>query len=107
MRFIAAVRSGFINYTNFKFRSSRSSYWYWTLFTVILGMLTSGSDALNLVVQLAVLVPSVAVAVRRMHDVDRSGWWILFPIYNFVLACRPSNLGENSYGPPEPPVTFI
>lgn len=106
MQFTSAIRSGLVNYANFKSRSSRSSYWYWVLFTLILSIFTSGSDSLNSLVTLAFLVPSFAVGIRRMHDINRSGWWILVPIYNIVLACQPGDIGENSYGPPEPPASL-
>jgi uncharacterized membrane protein YhaH (DUF805 family) len=44
-------------------------------------------------------LPSIAVAVRRMHDTDRSGWYCLIPIYNIVLACTEGTPGVNEYGP--------
>jgi len=46
----------------------------------------------------AVLIPSIAVIVRRMHDVDKSGWFILIPIYNFILAVTEGTKGSNHYG---------
>ncbi|MGA1658111.1 MAG: DUF805 domain-containing protein, partial [Ilumatobacteraceae bacterium] len=49
------------------------------------------------------LLPSIAVAARRMHDSDRSGWWILFPIVNLVFLLQRSSAGENRFGPPPPP----
>jgi len=48
---------------------------------------------------LAMLVPSIAVAVRRMHDVGKSGWFVLIPIYNLILALTPGQIGPNEYGP--------
>lgn len=106
MQFVVAVRRGFVNYANFKTRSSRSSYWFWALFTLIVQLATISSQALGDLASLVLLVPSIAVGVRRMHDINRSGWWILFPIYNIVLACQPSYPGENAYGPPEPPTSL-
>jgi len=47
---------------------------------------------------LAVLVPSIAVGVRRMHDVGKSGWFLLIPIYNLILAVTEGEKGENEYG---------
>jgi uncharacterized membrane protein YhaH (DUF805 family) len=47
---------------------------------------------------LAVLVPSIALAIRRMHDVGKSGWYILIPIYNFILAVTEGDKGPNGYG---------
>lgn len=58
------------------------------------------------VYRLAVMVPIFAVAIRRMHDVDKSGWYMWIPIYNIVLACRAGTAGSNRFGPdpksPEP-----
>ena len=46
----------------------------------------------------AVLIPGIAVGVRRMHDVGKSGWYLLIPIYNLVLACTDSEDGSNKWG---------
>ncbi len=48
---------------------------------------------------LALLVPGIAVGIRRMHDTGRSGWWILLPVVNLVFLCQDSQSGENAYGP--------
>ena len=48
---------------------------------------------------LFVLVPSIAVAVRRMHDTGRSGWWLFVPLVNFTLLCRGSQPHDNRFGP--------
>jgi uncharacterized membrane protein YhaH (DUF805 family) len=48
---------------------------------------------------LAVLIPGRAVGVRRMHDVGKSGWFLLIPVYNLILACTDCEAGENMYGP--------
>ena len=106
MNFQTAIRSGFQNYTNFKGRSSRAEYWWWALFTVILSILLSSiSDSLGNLGSLVTLLPSIAVAIRRVHDVDRAGWFILVPIYNLVLVLRRGDSGENRFGPPPPPST--
>jgi uncharacterized membrane protein YhaH (DUF805 family) len=47
---------------------------------------------------LGTLIPSIAVGVRRMHDVGKSGWFLLIPIYNLVLACTDGEQGPNQYG---------
>jgi uncharacterized membrane protein YhaH (DUF805 family) len=47
----------------------------------------------------AIIVPSVAVAIRRMHDTGRRGWWILLPIANIVFLCLDGQPGPNQYGP--------
>lgn len=104
MRFVHAVRAGFLNYANFRDRSTRSSYWYWALFNVIVSLATATNETANGLVSIVFLLPSIAVAVRRMHDIGRNGWWILVPLYNIYLACQPSEAGINRYGPPEPPL---
>ncbi len=104
MNFQTAIRSGFQNYTNFKGRASRAEYWWWALFTVILSVLLSSIDeSFGNLGSLVTLLPSIAVAIRRMHDVDRAGWFILVPIYNLVLGLRRGDAGENRFGPPPPP----
>jgi uncharacterized membrane protein YhaH (DUF805 family) len=52
---------------------------------------------------LVTLLPSIAVAIRRVHDVDRAGWFILVPFYNLYLVLRRGDSGENRFGPPPPP----
>ena len=57
-----------------------------------------GISMLSNIYSLAILVPSIAVGVRRMHDVGKSGWFLLIPIYNLILACTDGVKGENEYG---------
>lgn len=95
------------DYAKFDGRARRAEYWYFFLFNMIfsivfglidgaLGLLTFGiADAYSL----AVLVPAIAVAVRRMHDVGKSGWFILIPIYNLILAVTEGQANTNEYGP--------
>ena len=92
------------NYATFSGRARRSEYWYFFLFNLIISLgfgivcgLLRLPEFSNLY-SLAVLVPSIAVAVRRMHDVGKSGWYILIPIYNLVLACTEGDHGDNEYG---------
>ncbi|MFN8305197.1 MAG: DUF805 domain-containing protein [Ferruginibacter sp.] len=88
------------NYANFEGRARRSEYWYFTLFHFIIAMVLSyASMILYAVYVLGVLVPGIAVAVRRMHDVGKSGWYCLIPIYNLILALTPGVSGSNEYGP--------
>lgn len=47
-----------------------------------------------------VLVPSIMICIRRMHDVGRSGWWLAAPLVNFVFLAMPGNKDENTFGPP-------
>ncbi|MFT4038553.1 MAG: DUF805 domain-containing protein [Thermomicrobiales bacterium] len=102
MGFTDAVRSGFNNYANFNGRALRSEYWWWAVFGWIAGVIAraldsalhlnfatdattgQGSGVLSLIVSLALLIPGLAVAVRRLHDTDRSGWWLLLGIIPFL-----------------------
>lgn len=88
------------NYINFEGRATRSEYWYYVLFNFIISIITSLiSRDLNQIYGLAVLLPGLAVAVRRMHDIGKSGWYILIPLYSLYLLCQESNVGDNEYGP--------
>ena len=98
-------------YAVFSGRARRKEYWMFCLFNMIIGFIlgfiegisgiNTGSDEsiLASVYSLAVLIPYIAVAVRRMHDVGKSGWFWLIPIYNLILAVREGNKGDNRYGP--------
>ena len=86
MNFQTAIRSGFQNYTNFKGRASRAEYWWWALFTLIVQIVTSGQNAIGDLISLAILLPSVAVTIRRLHDTNRRGWWFVLPISSLGLA---------------------
>jgi uncharacterized membrane protein YhaH (DUF805 family) len=92
------------NYAKFSGRARRSEYWYFFLFNVIIGIAFGFVCGILQVPQLAniytlaVLIPAIAVAVRRMHDVGKSGWFVLIPIYNIILACTKGDTGDNEYG---------
>jgi uncharacterized membrane protein YhaH (DUF805 family) len=96
-------------YAVFSGRARRKEYWMFVLFNLLIsffiglvlgfaGMGERGQLLINLY-QLAVLIPSIAVGVRRMHDSDHSGWWILLPIVNLVFACTDGTSGPNRFGP--------
>ena len=91
-------------YADFNGRARRSEYWYFTLFSSIASIilnivdLSMGSAVLSSIYSLGTLIPAIAVAVRRMHDVDKSGWYFLIPFYNLILACTEGTQGENQYG---------
>ncbi len=91
-------------YAVFSGRARRSEYWYFFLFSTIISIILAfvgmgiGFERLNNVYSLAVLVPSIAVGVRRMHDVGKSGWFLLIPIYNLILLCTDGTPGDNEYG---------
>lgn len=111
MDFAGAIKSGFGKYATFSGRAARSEYWYWTLFTVIIQIVAAILDGildltlLETILSFALLLPSLAVAVRRLHDIDRSGWWILimFTIIGIVLLiywdCVKGTDGPNRFGP--------
>lgn len=105
-------------YAVFSGRAQRAEYWYFVLFNfiicVILGAIDSviswGSQSPMMVLSglysLAVLIPSLAVLFRRLHDTGRSGWWILIvlipiigSIWLLVLMVLDSSYGDNKYGP--------
>ena len=91
-------------YATFTGRARRAEYWYFALFSTIISIVLGfiggliNFPALSTVYTLAVLLPSIAVGVRRMHDVGKSGWFILIPIYNIILACTAGDTGPNEYG---------
>jgi uncharacterized membrane protein YhaH (DUF805 family) len=118
MSFGQAIASGFKNYVNFTGRAARSEFWYWILFGVIVAVVMTIIDLavfrdaavrpLTTIADLALLLPTLAVSVRRMHDLDRSGWdvvviWILVfgTIIRYIIwCCTRGTPGPNRFGPP-------
>jgi uncharacterized membrane protein YhaH (DUF805 family) len=110
MEFNEAISSGFKNYVTFAGRASRSEFWFWTLFVVILSLIAGVLDAvlglgfIGLLVSLALFLPGLAVSVRRLHDLDRTGWWLLLGftgvglIVLLIFDCTKGTTGPNSYG---------
>ena len=92
-------------YAVFRGRARRSEYWYFVLFSIIFAFIFGLIERVLCVERisdiyvLASIVPGIAVGVRRMHDVGKSGWFLLIPIYNIVLAVTEGFRGENEYGP--------
>ena len=115
MNFGEAIASGFQNYVTFSGRASRSEYWYWVLFTVLGGVATGIVDRslfdtstispLNAIFSLVCFLPTLAVGVRRLHDIDRTGWWwlLVFTVIGSILLivwdCLKGTAGPNRYGP--------
>jgi uncharacterized membrane protein YhaH (DUF805 family) len=114
-----AISRGFRNYATFSGRSTRAESWWWTLFTFLTGVILAIVDTvtgtmgmfgdaglLGQLFDLAVLVPSLALGVRRLHDINRTGWW-LFLIFVLVIgwivlivwAIKRGDRGPNKYGP--------
>ncbi|MCD6544720.1 MAG: DUF805 domain-containing protein [Flavobacteriaceae bacterium] len=99
-------------YNVFTGRARRSEYWYFVLINLFNSFLTSYMDRtfgtfdeetklgyINMAYAMVVFIPNIAVNIRRMHDVGKSGWFMLIPIYNIVLAVTPGVVGKNQYGP--------
>ncbi len=89
MNFFDAVKTCLMKYATFQGRAARAEFWYWTLFSWLLSLAamavdqaggadgTGGAQLASTLVMLATWLPGLAVAVRRLHDVNRSGWWFL------------------------------
>lgn len=112
MNFGEAVSDGFAKYAEFNGRSSRSAYWWWFLFNVLIILVASivdaviGFPALSALTFLALIIPGIAITVRRLHDFDQSGWLCLICLIPFVgtvativFGCIGSTAGPNKYGP--------
>lgn len=95
----------FQNYFKFSGRARRSEFWYFFLFNMIFGLffyfcaIAMNFAAIYYFFQIVVFIPYLAVAVRRLHDVGKSGWYFIIPIYNLILFCSDSVYGTNQYGP--------
>lgn len=100
-------------YVEFKGRARRKEYWFFMLFNVIISFVLGVIDGvigmdigiLGAIYSLGVFLPSLAVTVRRLHDTDRSGWWILIglipligAIVLLVFMCLDGNRGDNRFG---------
>ncbi len=114
MDFWSAVKSVFGKYATFKGRACRSEYWYFYLFDIIVFLIAGivdltifGPDVelVSSVWGLATLIPIIAVGVRRLHDIDRTGWWLLLsfiPLIGWIILivwfCTRGTAGSNRFG---------
>ncbi|MBB5709685.1 DUF805 domain-containing protein [Sphingomonas xinjiangensis] len=118
MSFTTAIKTCFRKYASFRGRAPRSEFWFFTLFwfgvcfaAIILDTMLgwsgeeAGAGPLYALAAIGLFLPSISVAVRRLHDTDRSGWryWlVLFPLIGFIFLlvwfCQPGTAGENQYG---------
>ena len=102
MGFTDAVRTGFRKYATFSGTATRPEYWWFALFNFVVGVALSALQwtAVSNIWSLALLVPSLAVGVRRLHDTGRSAWWLLtgllFP-WLIYLLCQPGTVRDNPY----------
>ena len=89
MTFQESVKVCFAKYADFTGRVSRSEYWWFFLFILLVSAATSlFSNTLSALFSLATLVPSIAAAARRLHDTNRSGWWqliVLVPVVGLIV----------------------
>lgn len=99
------------HYADFKGRARRKEYWMFVLFNMIISIVLEligsllGVSWIGWIYSLAVLIPGLAVAVRRLHDTGRSGWWLLIclipligAIWCLVLMCFDSKPESNKWG---------
>jgi uncharacterized membrane protein YhaH (DUF805 family) len=115
MGFTEAISTGFRNYVNFSGRAVRSEFWFWVLFAILASIVAGiidavlfgldGSSAIESLVGLALFLPGLAVSVRRLHDTDRTGWWILLgliPLIGIIILivwyCQRGTIGANRFG---------
>jgi uncharacterized membrane protein YhaH (DUF805 family) len=115
MNFGQAVLSVLGNYATFVGRACRSEYWYWTLFAMVVVVCLSILDTavfsqilwkpLSTIFGLAILLPAIAVTARRLHDINKSGWWmlvVLIPVVGWIILLvweiRKGDGGDNRFG---------
>jgi uncharacterized membrane protein YhaH (DUF805 family) len=110
-----AVKTCFNKYATFSGRASRSEYWWWTLFVIIANVILTAVDfaigfgewgLFSNIFSLATLIPSIAVGARRLHDVNKSGWWQLLaivPLVGWIIlliwVIKKGSIDENRFGP--------
>lgn len=115
--FVGAIKKGFRGYVVWNARSTRSEYWWWTLFAIIVALIASVIDTVvfstdmmtaagpaSIVTSLALFLPGLSVWIRRLHDTDRTGWWawiVLIPlvglIVSLVFVLLPSKAGPTRW----------
>ncbi|MDH3738351.1 MAG: DUF805 domain-containing protein [Alphaproteobacteria bacterium] len=115
MGFGQAIGSCFKNYIGFEGRACRSEYWFFVLFAILGGLVTGVLDLvlfpgnqvspINALFSLALFLPSLAVGARRLHDIDKSGFWLLLwllPIIGWIIlivwAIKRGDEANNRFG---------
>jgi uncharacterized membrane protein YhaH (DUF805 family) len=108
MDFQQAIKTCLRKYTDFSGRAARPEFWWFFLFQFIV-LLVAGmvSNVLYGIAAIALLLPGLAVGARRLHDVGKSGWWLLVslvPLLGLILliywTVQPGEAGANTYGAP-------
>lgn len=111
MDFVTAVKTCFHKFAAFQGRATRSEFWFFQLFLVLASLVLTtidmvvGTGVLSLIFSLVTLIPAIAVAVRRLHDTDRAGWWyllLLVPVVGVIVLiiwfCGAGTGGDNRFG---------
>ena len=119
MNFFESIKSCFIKYTDFSGRSMRSEYWNYTVFIIVLSIVAElldvkiagvpyldyyGFGTLSIILTIVTIVPSTAVSIRRLHDINKSGWWLLLALTVIGIipliywVCKKSDEKENRFG---------
>jgi uncharacterized membrane protein YhaH (DUF805 family) len=105
MTFVESIKTCFSKYADFDGRASRPELWWWVLFCFLASCAASVvSPAASGLFSLAVLLPNIAVASRRLHDIDRSGWFqlvVLIPLFGWILMiywCVQPGKDPNRFG---------
>ena len=103
--FVDAIKLFFINYVNFNGRSTKSEYWYGYLFTFLVSLVTSWIPVLGGLISLGLMIPGIAISVRRLHDTGKSWVYLLMgliPIAGAIILiiqfCKDSDY-DNQWGP--------
>jgi uncharacterized membrane protein YhaH (DUF805 family) len=107
MTFGEAVKTCFNKYADFTGRATRGEYWWWYVFTVLFSACCEIiSPTLGALCSVVLILPSLAVAWRRLHDIGKGGgWWFiwLIPLVGIIILliylCRRSELSDNRFGP--------
>ncbi len=99
MSFRDAIGETFFNYMNFRDRAARAEYWWWLLFATIVILVAVALDVVVfyiignghimpflLITYVALIFPSLSLTVRRLHDTNRSGWWLLLSVALSILV---------------------
>lgn len=113
--FGSSISICFAKYATFAGRAPRAEFWYFSLLQIIINIALNVLEAatgtgafivISSLFSLAVLIPNLAVAARRLHDIDRSGWWLLIgliPLIGWIVLivwyCTKGTRGPNRFGP--------
>jgi uncharacterized membrane protein YhaH (DUF805 family) len=126
----SAVQSVLRQYVGFSGRAGRPEFWYWVLALILVSLVLAVIDGailapmlgyesfspdagqpLSSLLSIAVFLPALAVTVRRLHDTDHSGWWVLLGLIPVIGALvllwwyiQPGTEGDNRFGPPPAPL---